>query len=289
MYGDILPNTFYAKVGSRPGQLIRGLEYVWKYLTGMGGVARVILVFLGWRAFHGSPGRGFIFALAALVLMSVIAVGGDSLPMYRFMVPLVPLEIVLIAGGIRDITRLGMSHRAFPALSAWAVLLMLAGSQAAAAFHGRQAQYVEADRERMQDRIAIGKWLKKHYPGRTIALNAAGAIPFYSGLRAIDMLGLNEPEIARASSDRLGKGWAGHEKHDAEYVLGRRPAIIFIGRNELTLDKYEVFVWLPGDQRLLRSETLKKNYRTVSIPVGYEYFTFYLRQDQPLPRESSFE
>ena len=34
-------------------------------------------------------------------------------------------------------------------------------------------------------------------PGATIAVNYVGAVPYFSGLRTIDMLGLTDPEIAR--------------------------------------------------------------------------------------------
>ena len=45
---------------------------------------------------------------------------------------------------------------------------------------------------------AAGTWLRENAPrDATIALNYVGAVPYVSGMRAIDMLGLTDSEIAR--------------------------------------------------------------------------------------------
>jgi len=63
--------------------------------------------------------------------------------------------------------------------------------------------------------------------GTLIAVVAAGAIPFESGLETIDMLGLNDEHIAHRDLE-VGLLPAGHEKYDSEYVLDRRPDIIIL-------------------------------------------------------------
>ncbi|MBX7254983.1 MAG: hypothetical protein K1Y02_01385 [Candidatus Hydrogenedentes bacterium] len=69
----------------------------------------------------------------------------------------------------------------------------------------------------------LGHFLGKEYPHKTIAVDAAGKIPYFSGLHAIDMLGLNDTHIAHT---RVENFVAGHSKHDAEYVLKQSPDII---------------------------------------------------------------
>jgi hypothetical protein len=65
-------------------------------------------------------------------------------------------------------------------------------------------------------------------PGAVLATNTAGTIPYYSGLRTIDMLGLNDVHIAHRNMP-MGKGLAGHEKWDAAYVLAQHPDYIQFG------------------------------------------------------------
>ena len=49
-----------------------------------------------------------------------------------------------------------------------------------------------------RDWEAIGRWFgDSAAPEEVIALRPAGAIPYYSGLRSLDMHGLNDVRIAR--------------------------------------------------------------------------------------------
>lgn len=286
-YGDLLPNTYYAKVGRSMDQLARGLEYLGDYFLNFGGWLWAMILVFAWRRLQGVASRLLLLGIPAAALAGVAAVGGDALPMYRFIVPVVPLLAVLLTMGAAEAMTLCYSSESrrnpFQSLTVWGLMAALLVSQGTAAFRGRQAQYVNADRERMQDRIAIGRWLAEHYPEETIALNAAGAIPFYSGMKAIDMLGLNDRQIARSQPETMGEGVAGHEKYDVEYVLSRRPGLIFVGRNELTRDPGGAYIWLEGDRRLLRHPWLERDYRIETAKVGTEYFTFYLRKDLPNP------
>jgi hypothetical protein len=66
---------------------------------------------------------------------------------------------------------------------------------------------------------AVGLALRERFPpGTTIALNPVGAVPYYSGFRAYDMLGVTDRHIARTSPRGLGTGWSGHEKGDGTYI-----------------------------------------------------------------------
>jgi len=57
-----------------------------------------------------------------------------------------------------------------------------------------------------------------------LAIDAAGKIPYRSGLFTIDMLGLSDRHIARMPD--FGRFAVGHAKYDADYVLNRRPDLI---------------------------------------------------------------
>jgi hypothetical protein len=72
--------------------------------------------------------------------------------------------------------------------------------------------------------IALGRVLAApEHRGKLLAVDAAGKIPYYSGLRSLDMLGLTDAHIGHqpAASFRVG-----HSKHDPDYVLAQRPDLV---------------------------------------------------------------
>ena len=76
---------------------------------------------------------------------------------------------------------------------------------------------------------AAGRHLARIAPeGASVACVPIGAVGYESGLVVVDMLGLVDPHIARAENP-TGGGWAGHEKRDGAYVLGREPTYLLLG------------------------------------------------------------
>jgi hypothetical protein len=69
--------------------------------------------------------------------------------------------------------------------------------------------------------IALGKFLGQKYPEKTLATPAAGKIPFFSGMKTLDMLGLNDLYIAHKDIDYFTV--PGHNKYDFDYVLSKKP------------------------------------------------------------------
>jgi hypothetical protein len=59
-----------------------------------------------------------------------------------------------------------------------------------------------------------------------MAVTAAGCLPYWSGFRSLDMLGLNDYYIPRHPPPNLGEGALGHELGDGPYVLSRSPDLI---------------------------------------------------------------
>ena len=78
-------------------------------------------------------------------------------------------------------------------------------------------------------RETMGRWLKANVPpGTLIAVDAAGQVPYFSELPAIDMFGINDLHIGRLSVPTLGEGTPGHEKFDLAYVITRAPRFVVI-------------------------------------------------------------
>jgi hypothetical protein len=87
----------------------------------------------------------------------------------------------------------------------------------------------------------MGKWLKANAPrGTLIAVDAAGQVPYFSELPAIDMFGINDLHIGRLPVPTLGQGTPGHEKFDLVYVVQRQPQYVVIFGNLLdSVKEYE--------------------------------------------------
>jgi hypothetical protein len=82
-----------------------------------------------------------------------------------------------------------------------------------------------------QDTVPAGIELS-HYadPQASVAVAAAGAVPYYSGLRGVDVLGKSDPYIARLPSNGSYGDTVtpGHNKYDLHYSIEKlRPDAIY--------------------------------------------------------------
>jgi hypothetical protein len=122
-----------------------------------------------------------------------------------------------------------------------------------------------------------GEWLHGAMPpGTLIATNAAGALPYFADLPAIDMLGLTDRHIARTTPD--AQGWIGHERGDGRYVLDRRPCILVLGGAEGSVEPGP----FAGDRQIVADPRFAAEYLVQRVGVGTERrfdFTFYRRRD----------
>jgi hypothetical protein len=210
-YGRILPNTFDAKVGTnRGGTLVRGLAYLCWLPVSYRWAPVVAGIFVAawtqrveWSALLRVD-RSALPLVVYGVLWSayVVEVGGDIME-FRQLVPLIPLGILLIVH---------LAYAAFGDTQGMALVatLLVAGS----AFHATQFRnYVrppgigvipilrelgEPDPE--ANWRAMGIRLRDSLSPHSevaIGVTPAGAIPFFSGLRTVDMIGLNDRWVAR--------------------------------------------------------------------------------------------
>lgn len=205
-YGWPLPNTFYAKVGGGGDAVLRGLAY-------LGGFALPGLpVLLGAASLRRLRAP---LAWALVHLGYVVAVGGDGLPAWRFVAPVVP---VLALGTGMLLERWPLA--AVP-IAAWQLLAMRLDREQH--HHVIEGHVGRNGRE-------VGLYLREHFPADTlIATNTAGSVPYFSGLRAIDMLGLCDAHIAHRRMPAMGRRKPGHEKADGAYVLSREPDLVLFG------------------------------------------------------------
>jgi arabinofuranosyltransferase len=231
-YGELLPNTFFAKATGTGLELVgNGLTYVSRFAVGQFGwllLVPGILVFAP-PILRKLPNKILPSAMGTVLmvhLIYVIKVGGDYLPMARFILHVFPLLAVLAALGLWFVCRARVAV-------AVALASGIAMAQNVYFYLGTGADYRSLAEIRLLNAEwkSLAAWLKSNYPPDTvIAVNAAGAVPYLTGFKTIDMLGLNDKHIARAkSSIRVAAGPVpGHFKYDGEYVCGLRPDIVIM-------------------------------------------------------------
>lgn len=236
-YKSFLPNTFHAKVAAAgpAAQIERG----WKHL------AQFIGVHLGWlialppiiallsavRSAVSGRRLFWITYFAALIIpysAYIVYVGGDW-SVGRFFAPLLPFFYLLCAMGLKEARQI-IPARA-PRIEWFAAACLVGAIFFASSFNGEYGIYIrsfEAGRA-TQARVTMGRWLKAHAPrGTLIAVDAAGQVPYFSELPAIDMFGINDLHIGRLQVATLGQGTPGHEKFDLIYVILRQPEYVII-------------------------------------------------------------
>lgn len=266
-YGAAFPNTFYVKAeGLTPERWLVGLDYIKSslceppYLLPLALVAVVALIL----SCQASVRTRLFAACIVAGLIYIASVGGDHMPAFRLVVPLLPMAVFLlfeaVAGPLRHLG--GVARTAGIAGLVGVSLLQLVRPalnpivEDPAAFVGQ----------------IVGRWIRVAWPTNSlIALNTAGSTPYYApDDRYIDMLGLNDTHIARVHIDRLLLPWQhvpGHTKGDGGYVLDRKPDYIIIGPAQGT-DAHRP--WFLSDLEIAMDPRLKRDYviRRVALPTA---------------------
>jgi arabinofuranosyltransferase len=220
VYGALLPNPVYAKMGLTTLGVLRGLAYLWAFLRDDGVVWLVpLMLFARCRRGPVASLVGIVLGYAGLVVLA----GGDGLYRYRLMAHVMPCLVLVVADGL---------GRLWDARPRWALgsSVLVVGAIVAPLFDPGffRAYTVQEVRDWEERWDQVGRALRASVPpDAVLATNVAGRVPYRSKLYTIDLLGLNDATIARSSVRELGKGYAGHERADPDYVLRRRPDVIY--------------------------------------------------------------
>ncbi len=147
---------------------------------------------------------------------------------FRFWVPVLPfLFLALVEGFVwlrgKAVERGFRKGVGFDTL---AIVLVVAGNLW---MWKEVREYTKIYSEGMQrTSVALGRWLANTAePEDWVALGDAGALPYYSGLRAIDLYGLMNPEIARLAGPALYS-----EGIDTAAILARKPEYVVLESHE---------------------------------------------------------
>ncbi|TPV93472.1 MAG: hypothetical protein B7733_20080 [Myxococcales bacterium FL481] len=225
-YGDWVPNPAHIKAAVSARTLELGLDYVFGIapslapilpLVGLGAVASLT----------GYRGRTAIALTACAVawLTYIACVGGDIFPAHRHHVPLLGIWGVVVAHGLAWASE-GVPLRGRFALTTLSATLCAGLVQAQL----RDPKNAAASSERWEwHGEAVGNLFRESFAPRRplLAVTAAGSVPYFSRLPALDMLGLNDRHIARQPGDP--KRALAHNHGDGTYVLDRAPDLVLFG------------------------------------------------------------
>ena len=272
-YGNPFPNTFYVKAMPGGGPWRTGLPYAGTFLLRF----TPILLFLPLAARRRKP----LYLWAALVVAFfayVTAVGGDMLPTDRLYLPVVPLLVIAAAAALGDlVARADIRPWARAVLAAALVATPLLGFYPS-------FDYARAYRLPRQFHVAAGKWLGANAPpGATLATTAAGIVPYYSGLRTYDMLGLTDRYVARHGSRHATL--PGHGLAAAAYILRAKPTYVLVydmvfSPLPLTAEDVAAGAGSPAARELVAAPAFRRAYvlSRAEIAPG-EYFYYFIRND----------
>jgi hypothetical protein len=252
-YGDWLPNPAYIKARVVSDRLPDGVEYIvggWEWM-----VPALILVGLSLVvSFVGKHQRGRSILLLCCFLAwagYLVVIGGDIFAGRRHWVPLWVLFSFVVASGLGWVIR---RERV------WFTLVVALSSLAAIAWL-RELQLddpkvTQAKKQKWQwEGEVLGRVLGEGFQAEQplLAVTAAGTLPYFSKLPALDMLGLNDRHIARQRPEQAGD--LAHDHADGEYVLDREP--------DLVVFSLGIPAGFDAGRQMIRDDRWRRDYMTV--------------------------
>ena len=276
-YGDWLPNTYYLKVADVGGLALRGAGYLRNFASHYA----VALVFaLVGTAVSGDRRRWLLLAAVGIAAGHVLLVGADIFPHFRYLAPATPVLLVLaVAAAVDAAPAAGRAHALL------AVALFLSVFLRNGVYSERQLRALQSFNGMPERGLVTGLLIRRSTrPDATIAVVAAGNVPYFSRRRSVDFLGKSDRHVARMPVD--SSGHVGHNKHDVDYSLRLRPDLVvsmhsaasilrpdFCSREDLdgfacTLTRHPVFL---------------RDYQPHAVTLRYllEGWAIYARHDSP--------
>jgi len=271
-YGDILPNTYYVKAADFSIEtFLRGGWYVCSFFYNYFLIPFVLLGIIYFKKIFSQSSMRVILVIMSLWLIYTIKVGGDFME-YRFLVPILPFMFLLISNVLllinNSIIQMALIILVFVGSFFHAVTFN--GSRGIESISSLNSHIVSPSKDWRGVGIVLGEIFSNSVDPVTIAVTAAGAIPYYSKLPTIDMLGLNDKWVA-INGIKIGTR-PGHTKYTTlEYLIERdvnlligHPKVTLISANPITnLKKY---FWVPIDTSLLSEKT-----KVLEIPLNTRY------------------
>jgi hypothetical protein len=214
-YGDFLPNTYYLKVYELDGLRRRGAMYARNFLLTYS--VLVTLAAGGALSIVRTDRRAIVFFATVLATLAyVITTGGDMFGNFRFFAHVMPVIYVFAAAGIATAVRTRVGS------AVWAGVLFLVSVPLLKPLDRLIVLDTNGDPyEQIQTAMIVKKNAR---PDSSVAVIPAGILPYFTRMRAIDILGKSDRHIAHMVP--FPGSMVGHGKLDPEYTLHQKPDLV---------------------------------------------------------------
>ena len=250
-YGLWLPLPVYEK-----GDALVGWDLVW-------GFAADHWVYLPFVALALALGRGraalpMRYAAVVAVALAVIVLQVDPVMgrFQRYLLPCLPGLVLLFVLGLRAaVSRL---RPRMWVLASLAVAALLSGPEVVGASRDAQGVAVALYSARLhRGHVRLGQWIAARAdPDTQLVVADCGVIPYYAGVRVIDVFGLNTPHVAMHGVD-------------TDWIFSQRPELVVVST-------------LARDAPIRADPRLRRDYVHVATIVGLYPLALYRRRDFPI-------
>lgn len=270
-YGDLFPNTYYAKNGGEP-YFEQGFRYLG--ISGIGGGLWAILplALVGIVGYRRTLAAQFTLLGGLAYLFYVAKIGGDFM-LGRLLCPMLPLLFVMAELGLRGLLGAERIRRRVVGL-ALVPLLALVAVPALVVKHKEKYFYVADERtfyplksfspisigvEYTEQAAELERAFASSVRPPVVGVACVGIVGYETGLPTFDYWGLTEPSVAKTKIKRRGR--PGHEKlasvgHAVEGNADfadvetypepyRKHTQLKIGATKYFLVKYDAALWKP--------------------------------------------
>jgi arabinofuranosyltransferase len=219
-YGDWLPNTYYLKLDLLDDRYGRGANYLASFTTKY--LPILILALVGTITSLRTDRR----ALAGPVVIGaslayVVTTGGDMFFNFRFLAHVMPVLFVFAAIGVVKVARSEL------AIACAAVVFLVV---CIAPWRPLSTLVTPDNNGEPGDQIHTAVLIKQSArPDSSVAVFAAGIVPYFTHLEAIDILGKSDRHVARLRP--FPGAEMGHGKLDPAYTLSSEPDLVVSNRS----------------------------------------------------------
>jgi hypothetical protein len=281
-FGDMLPTTYYQKVsGYATWDRVRHGLLVFNEFAARDTLLLFLFSVAGLSFYKQQRNRELLLLLCIFLGQCAysIYVGGDyaepeTNAANRFITQGMPALIIVFSvmtGRILADLKAARPESALsnpkvnPALPLALIVLLIISGEPWFNYTINNSPLLKADIRRVKTGLHIAENTSPH---AVIAVHAAGQIPYFSERTTIDLLGLNDPVIAKSPGH--GEFYPGHNKWDYEYSIGRlQPDLVadnfapfggYIRTNE-NYRQLESDIYIRTDSLLIDVEGLEKEFK----------------------------
>lgn len=272
MFGDLMPLAASAK----PVLLSQGLGYAIRSVvvtTGLGGILLVLAGCLRGRRDDRVLGLALLVHLGALV-----AAGGDWMPGFRLLAPVLPLYAYLLGVGFVRLRRSRRSSSPLVHRGRWVLLLLsLALPFADLSLRVAGASEVAVSRAGPGSDLADDLRSSVH----RVAMVDVGFLAYASGVEVVDLGGVTDPAVAASTGGHLDK------RIDERLLVTRDPdAIVLHSRRPPRIDAQGQLLGFDGypvELRVAAMPWVREHFRVQRVYPYAPHYYYLLLLRRPAP------